>query len=92
MGLFNKIKNILFEEEVIEETVQKEEKKVAEPKIEPERKPRLFDLEEDIPKIVEHMARNRFRTDRILKCRFFSVKCENLARCIVAIIGYFWYN
>lgn len=53
MGLFNKIKNILFEEEVIEETVQKEEKKVIEPKIETERKPRLFELEEEIPKIEE---------------------------------------
>lgn len=54
MGLFNKIKNILFEEEVIEEPIQNEEKKIVETKsVDVERKPRLFDIEEDIPKVEE---------------------------------------
>lgn len=55
MGFISKIKNILFEEEVIEEPVIKEEikEKVPSKIVEPENKPRLFDLEEELPIIEE---------------------------------------
>lgn len=59
MGFISKIKNILFEEEVIEEPLKKEEEKkekVPSKVVEPENKPRLFDLEEDLP-IVEEPKR-----------------------------------
>lgn len=52
MGFISKIKNILFEEEVIEEPVKEEVKEKFTVK-EPEPKKRVFDLENDFPIVEE---------------------------------------
>lgn len=74
MGFISKIKNILFEEEIIEEPIKKEEikERVSSKVVEPENKPHLFDLEDDLaiveePKRVtleEESERDIFKSER----------------------------